>query len=146
MVKEHIAPILHIKYPQTAKAYNTPSRGISLLPHLPVSKKLPEEQIFCGADPLGAQALCHVLLVSSPFLFIYYFYIFFIILAQLSPINALAQGLTLYHPFLSSSHSQTALLVLVSYLAVFEPSEMTNKIIIHLAEFLKTSLTKFAVI
>ena len=76
VVKEHIAPILHIKYPQTAKAYNTPSRGISLLPNLPVSKKLPEEQIFCGADPLGSQALCHVLLVSSPF-FIYLLLLYF---------------------------------------------------------------------
>ena len=33
--------------------YHFPSKDISLLPYLPASKNLPEEQIFCRRDPVG---------------------------------------------------------------------------------------------
>ena len=100
-LKEHIAPILHIKYPQTATAYNTFHPGAYHYFHISQpAKKWPEEQIFCGADPLGAPVLCHVLLVSSPFfiylLLLYFFHRFG---AAATYGNALAPGLTLYHPF-----------------------------------------------
>ena len=45
----------HSSYSRHQIPHNTfLPRTYHYFPHLPVSKKLPEEQIFCGTDPLGA--------------------------------------------------------------------------------------------
>ena len=44
-----------LRHPQLSfSQQHVPSKDILLLPHLPASKNMPEEQIFWGPDPLGA--------------------------------------------------------------------------------------------
>ena len=51
--KKHVAAILDIKYPQTPiifSQYHFPSKDKSLLPYLPASENLPEEQIYSAEE------------------------------------------------------------------------------------------------
>ena len=103
VVKEHIAPILHIGYPQTARAYNT------FLPGAYHYLNISQPAKNCLRNRSFAEQIHWVpkryVICSSRFLsffysFIYYFYIFFHHSGAAATYgNALAPGLTLYRPF-----------------------------------------------
>ena len=89
VVKEHIAPILPIKYPQTARAYNTFHPGAYHYFHISQpAKNCLRNRSFAEQIHWVPQryVICSSRFLSFFYSFIYYFYIFVsIILAQLPP-------------------------------------------------------------